>query len=51
MKNWRTTLAGLLVGAASVAQSGASDWKSWAVGLGIVALGVFAKDAKTPANQ
>lgn len=45
MKNWRTTVAGILAGVAQVVASGAMGWRSWLIGLATVALGALAKDA------
>ena len=45
MKNWRTTVAGILAGAAQVIASGAMGWRAWIIGLATVALGALAKDA------
>ena len=45
MKNWRTTVAGILAGVAQVVASGATGWRGWLIGLATVALGSLAKDA------
>ena len=45
MKNWRTTLAGILAGTAQIIASGATGWRGWLIGLATVALGALAKDA------
>jgi len=52
MKNWKTTLAGIVGGivtyTVSIVQSGNPwDWKAWALGLAPIVLGILAKDSDT----
>lgn len=45
MKNWKTTLIGILGAVSMVLGSGAHGWQQYTTAGMVAALGVFAKDA------
>ena len=47
MKNWKTTVIGILGGAAQILALPINSWKDLVVPLVTVLIGVFAKDAGT----